>query len=123
MCKYVRFNANEKNRVTDDSLIRALSVVLNKTYTDIYSSLSQFAQNECLATSDKRLIKSFMQYLGYRRYTLNHKCTVEEFATREAKQYYNYVLQVGNKVTAMKSGVLYDLNDYRNKIVTNYWVV
>ena len=77
---YVPFNPNPMNKYVGDCTIRAISLLTNKTWDEIYSSLCAYGFEECDMPSSNAVWGKYLSDLGYQRQIIP---TVKDFVPRE----------------------------------------
>lgn len=126
--KYVAYNHNYKHKKTNDCVVRAIGFAIGKDWCSVFESLGKFSMKSGLTMDDKRIVKKYMQYLGYRMQPMprredNTRYTVKEFADELAENNVIYVLQIAKHLTVIKNKDLYDTWNCCCKSVGNYWVI
>lgn len=126
--KFIKYNANPKNKKTGDCVIRAICTALNESWVDTYKGMLDVAIETGQAISYK---DNYVEYLKRKGYDIQKqpkkssgkKYTIEEFADKLARPNKTYILNVANHVTVVINKSLYDIWDCRRKTVGNYWVL
>ena len=126
---FTYYNANPKNRITGDCVIRALSVFLQKDYYDVYKELYDTSIKTGYMVNDKKNYERYLKDMGIEkqkqpRQADNTKYTGKEFIkeiARPGKRYFAHI--GGHHVIAIKDGRIYDIWDSSNKSIGNYWVL
>jgi len=120
-------NANPKNRITTDCVIRAIATALDKPYNDIAMEMAQMQCETGYDVGDKMLYDKYLQSKGWikhkqpRKYD-NTKYTGKEFCEKIANKYSRYVANIGgNHIVAIVEGKVYDIWDSTYKCIGNYW--
>ena len=83
---FILKNTNPIKRNTDDSYIRALTIILNISYKEAYKALADFSMGQCLSMNDIRALRSFLRTFQYQERQLDKKCNVEQFSNTVAKK-------------------------------------
>lgn len=128
MCEYRKFNNNPRRCITNDALVRSISLALkDNDYNLVYDSLSSFSKTQCLAMTDKRIIDRYMEYLGYQPLNIQvdgkKRFTVSAFVDKFAKIGETYILQIGNNTTTVVNKVVFDTYPPMKKIVNRVYRV
>lgn len=128
MCEYRKFNNNPRRCITNDALVRSISLALkDNDYNLVYDSLSSFSKTQCLAMTDKRIIGKYMEYLGYQPINIKidgkQKFTVSAFVEKYAKIGETYILQIGNNTTTVVNKVVFDTYPPLTKIINKVYRV
>lgn len=126
--KFIKYNANPKNKKTGDCVIRAICTALNESWADTYRGMLDIAIETGQAISYK---DNYVEYLKRKGYDMQKqlkkssgkKYTIEEFADKIAQPNKTYILNVANHVTVVINKSLYDIWDCRKKTVGNYWIL
>lgn len=126
--RYIEYNHNYKNKRCNDCVIRAIGFATNKDWCSVFEDLSKYAMKQGLVMNDRRIIKKYINYLGYPTQKMpkrkdNTRYTVQEFADELAEPNATYILLVAHHLTVIKNKNLYDTWNCSNKSVGNYWVI
>lgn len=122
------YNANPKNRITSDCVIRALAVFLAKDYYTVYKELYDTSIKTGYMVNDKKNYEKYLKDQGIEkrkqpRQADNTKYTGKEFIRDLTKANQRYFISIGgHHVTAIKNRQINDIWDCSNKSVGNYWV-
>ena len=120
---YIYANPNPDNNQTDDCVIRALSIAMNKSWDDVYVelALTGFMLKDMM---DKN--KVWGRYLrdnGFRRYSLPNTCpdcyTVKDFCEDYPEG--TYITATGTHVIAVINGNHYDTWNSENEALMSFW--
>lgn len=120
---YVYMNLNPIKRNTNDCVIRALALIMNKTWEEVYMELAY----EGLALSDMMEVNStwgtYLKRNGYVQAMLPNTCplcyTLKSFCEDFPKG--EYIVATGSHVIGVIDGDYYDISDSGNDIVTYYF--
>lgn len=126
------FNANPKNRITGDCVIRALTVALDEPYETVYRELFEFSIKTKYMLNDKKCYEKWLETKGWikqpqPRKDDNTKYTGKEFC-EEVKEYsFNYPDRIFAKigshhVVAIVEGRIWDTWNSSSGCVGNYWI-
>lgn len=126
--RFIEYNHNYKNKRCNDCVIRAVGYACNKDWRDVFQSLAKYSMEQGLVMNDKRVIKKYINYLGYPTQKMprrndNTRYTVREFADELAESNTTYILLVAHHLTVIKNKNLYDTWDCSMKSVGNFWVI
>ena len=126
------YNANPKNKITGDWVIRALSRGMNIPYNDLYKELFDFSIKCGYMLNDKKCYERFLISKGWvkvkqPRKDDNTKYTGKEFCKEIQNYTFNYPERIiahigGHHVVAIVDGVINDIWDSSNKCIGNYYV-
>lgn len=126
---FTYYNANPKNRLTGDCVIRALSVFLQKDYYDVYEELYHTSLKTGYMANDKKNYEKYLDGLGIKKQPQprkwdNTKYTGKEFINDIAEEGVRYFAKIGgHHVIAIKDRKIYDTWDSTEKTIGNYWIV
>lgn len=133
------YNANPKNRITTDCVIRAISTALEIPYEQAVMEMAELQCKTGYDDGDKKLYDMYLQSKGYakqkqpRKYD-GTKLTGKEFCKQlqddpwvfTGKEYDSQARIVanigGNHVVAIVGGKVYDTWDSTGGCIGNYWV-
>lgn len=129
------YNANPKNRITTDCVIRAITTALEQDYNKTVMELAKMQCETGYDDGDKTLYDRYLQSKGwikkYQPKKLNGtKYTGQEFC-REVKEgttwgdgdFTKIVANIGgNHVVAIIEGKVWDIWDSTDGCIGNYWV-
>lgn len=59
------YNANPKNNVTCDCVIRAICTAMNKPYDDVLTELFEYSKRQSLMMDDKKLYANYLKDKGW----------------------------------------------------------
>lgn len=116
---YQYYNNNPHNRYIDDCTIRAISVLTNRTWNDIYDELSDFANSKSLMMDSVESIENYLDNRYPRECHYSKK--VGEFA--EEHPYGRYAVTMNGHITAIIDGIIYDTFDPSNRIMRCAWKI
>ena len=120
---YIYMNMNPIKRNTNDCVVRALSLVMGKSWEDIYlelayEGLSLYDMMEANSTWGNYLKKN-----GFIQSLLPNTCplcyTLRDFC--KDNPYGSYIVATGSHVIAVIDGDYYDTTDSGNEIVTYFF--
>ena len=120
---YIYMNMNPIKRNTNDCVVRALSLVMGKSWEDIYlelayEGLSLYDMMEANSTWGNYLKKN-----GFIQSVLPNTCplcyTLRDFC--KDNPYGAYIVATGSHVIAVIDGDYYDITDSGNEIVTYFF--
>lgn len=114
---YHYFNANPHNRHIDDCTVRAISLLTNRSWNDVYEDLSFLASQDSLMMDSVVFIEDYLDD----RY--NREChyskTVGEFAKEHP--YGKYAVTMDSHITAIVNGIIIDTFDPSDRIMRCAW--
>lgn len=120
------YNANPKNRMTGDCVIRALCTAMQKPYEDVYRELFDFSLQTGYILNDKKCFERYLESKGWVKHKQprkpdNTRYTGKEFCER-AREYENYIAIIGtHHIVAIVGGKINDTWNSTRKCIGNYW--
>ena len=126
-------NANPKNRITTDCVIRAIATALEQDYNVTVMEMAELQCKTGYDDGDKKLYDKYLQSKGWVKHSQprkwdNTKFTGEEWC-RELRQEYRsprYKRMVanigGHHVVAIINYKVWDIWDSTDGCIGNYWV-
>lgn len=145
---FVYYNANPKNRITGDCVIRALCTAMDEPYEKVYRELFEFSMNNKYMLNDKKCYEKWLESKGWKKKPQprkwdNTKYTGKEFCEELqdgvpsgngnysrilAKIGGHHIVAIIDKPFLYPNGVVghshkvYDIWDSTNGCIGNYWV-
>lgn len=126
--EFIKYNANPKQKRTNDCVIRAISTATGIEWKEIYSALSMQGIKNSLMLNDPKNWRKYLEKLGYEKYKMprradNTRYTVEEFCDEIANDNEIYIIKIAGHLTCIKDKKLYDTWNCGKKSVGNYWSI
>lgn len=124
---WIEYNANPKNKNTDDCTIRAISLATGQSWDDVFHDLCALCANERLMPSDPKSYNKYLKKLGWvknkqPRKENNKKYTGEEFCKEIAKPGVNYIAHIGgHHIVCIKDQHVWDTWNSIYGCIGNYW--
>lgn len=107
---YIQFNPNPKGNYVGDCVVRAISKILNQTWSETYVGLCVEGFKLGDMPSSNRVWETYLLNKGYKKFLLPNNCpncyTVEEFS--ETYPDGSCLLATGTHVVAVCEGNYYD---------------
>ena len=122
-------NVNPQNKKTCDCIIRALSVVLDKPYEEMYRELFEYSLKVGWFTSDSRTYEHYLKHvLGIQKMPQPKKSdgswfTIEEYFRGKRASGKTYLVSTRGHLTVVKDGALIDSWNCQYEKVCNYYAV
>ena len=132
------YNANPKNRITGDCVVRAIATATNIPYNDVVKGMTEVYLKTGYVWNDTKGIDAYMKSIGWvkhkqprnidgTKYTGKEWCAyiTAKFDNYDAdrENYYNIVANIGgHHTTAFVDGTCLDIWDCTDKCVGNYWI-
>lgn len=120
---FVRVNPNPNNLLTGDCVIRAISMVMDKTWDEVYLELMSYGYNFKDWGNSNWIWGVYLHNNGFKPYLIteyvNGRYTVKDF-TRDCPECVG-VLATGSHVVAVKYGDYFDTWDSGEEVPLYYW--
>lgn len=117
------YNPNPKNRLVDDCVIRAISLLTNQTWDDTYIGITMAGFDMKDMPSSGRAFGRYLTNIGYQRFIIPNTCpdcyTVRDFCLDNPHG--NYLLVTDKHVIGIKDGDYYDTWDSGDEVPMYYW--
>ena len=123
--RYVYYNANPADKVTNDCVIRALAVAFDKPWIDVFDELTSIARENFDVATSKDIYTKYLE-LHQAEYIKTMEKGKKRLSGEDfARQYKSgiYILRMANHLTVCVGGVIYDTWDCSGKMVYNAWLV
>lgn len=120
---YVRYNTNPVSNLVGDCVVRAISILTDETWDDVYwgIAIQGFLMKDM--PSSNSVWGEYLTRKGFRREVIPNTCpacySVREFC--EEHPYGKYLLATGSHVIAVVDGDYYDTWDSGDEIPIYYW--
>ena len=120
---YIHYNPNPDGKVVADCVVRALTVIFNDTWNNVFADLTMQAAYMHDMPSSDAVWGEFLRLNGFTKHILPNTCpncyTINQFT----KDYPNgmYVVATGTHVVAVVDGNFYDTSNSGNEMIIYYW--
>ena len=124
-------NANPKNKITGDCVIRAICTAMDKPYEEVYKELFEFSLKCGYILNDKNCYEKYLAAQGWVKHKQprkddNTKYTGKEFCKDAQDWTFNLPSRMiahigGHHIVAIVDGKVNDIWDSTNKCIGNYW--
>lgn len=124
------YNANFKNRISGDCVIRALCTAMQKPYKDVYKELFDFSLQTGYILNDKKCFERYLKSKGWVKHkqprkTDNRKYTGKEFCCKLSTSN-NGMRRIianmgGHHIVAIIDFKVWDIWDSTDGCIGNYW--
>ena len=116
---YKYYNANPNNRHIDDCTLRAISLLTNRPWHEVFDELSYLANKDSLMMDSVVFIEDYLDDRYQRE--CHYSKTIGEFA--EEFHYGKYAVTTSGHITAIIDGTIYDTFDPSNRIMRCAWKI
>lgn len=120
---YVYYNPNPKRSNAEDCTVRALTLVMNKPWGDVYDELCDLGHEVGNMPGSNHVWNEYLLRKGYKRYIIPNTCpscyTVRDFAKEHPHG--TYVLGTGSHVVTVMGGDYYDAWDSGYEVPIYYF--
>lgn len=123
--RYVYYNANPADKVTNDCVIRALAVAFDKPWSVVFDELTALARENFDVVTSKDIYTKYLE-LHQAEYIKTMAKGEKRLSGSDFVNKYNdgiYVLRMANHLTVCRQGIIYDTWDCSGKMVYNAWLV
>ena len=120
---YVFANPNPDGKLVDDCVFRALSIVLDSDWEDVFAKLSVLALMHHDKPDANYVWADLIESNGFKRHILPDTCP-NCYKVRDFVRDYptgTYLLGTGTHVVAVKDGNYYDTFDSGDYVPVYYW--
>lgn len=130
------YNANPKNRITTDCVIRALSRGMNKPYTDVLMELALLQCKTGYDTGDRKLYDAYLKNNGWTKHKQPRKCDNTKYTGKEwclklkgdhagsIGTPQNMIANIGtHHVVAIIDAKVNDIWNSTDGYIGNYWTI
>lgn len=120
---YIHYNPNPDGKVVGDCVVRALTVMFNDTWNNVFADLTMQAAYMHDMPSSDAVWGEFLRLNGFTKHILPNTCpncyTINHFT----KEYPigMYVVATGTHVVAVVDGNFYDTSNSGNEMIIYYW--
>lgn len=116
---YKYHNANPQKRHIDDCVIRAISVLTNKNWYNVYNDLSNLASDNALMMDSVQFVEDYLD----KRYV--RKCHYSKTVGEFAKEFPigKYAVTMNGHITAIIDGIIYDTFDPSDRLMRCAWEI
>lgn len=125
---FAYYNANPKNRMGGDCVIRAVCTALEQSWEQTVRELTEVGIKYGFVVNDKNTYSKYLEQKGWVKNKQPKKAngtkyTGEEFCKKIADKNKNYVANIGgHHVVCIKNGKVHDIWDSTDGCIGNYWV-
>ena len=114
---YKYYNNNPHNRHIDDCTLRAISLLTNRSWNEVYEELSHLANQDSLMMDSVVFLEDYLDDRYPRE--CHYSKTIGEFANEYP--YGKYAVSTNGHLTAIVNGNIMDTFDPSNRIMRCAW--
>ena len=120
---FIHYNPNPDGKYVGDCIIRALTILLNDTWDNVYIDLSMVGFYIHDMQNSNAVWGEYLKLNGFKQYPLPDTCpncyTVKQFCIDFPEGV--YMVATGSHVVAVIDGNYYDTGDSGNEVPIYYW--
>lgn len=116
---YKYHNANPHKRHIDDCVIRAISILTNRSWNDVYEELGNLANKDSMMMDSVIFVEKYLDSKYLRK--CHYSKTLEEFVKEFPKG--KYAVTMNGHITAVIDGVIYDTFNPSNRTIRCSWEI
>ena len=120
---FIYFNPNPQQKVVGDCTIRAISLLTEQDWKQVYISLTLLGFEECDMPSSNAVWSKYLINLGYERKIIPNTCpfcyTIKDFC--EDNPHGKFLLATDAHVVTVINGNYFDAWDSGNQVPIYYW--
>ena len=116
---YKYYNNNPNNRHIEDCTLRAISLLTNRDWHDVYEELSNLANIDGLMMDSVEFIENYLD--GRYKRECHYSKTIGEFA--EEHPFGKYAITTSGHITAIIDGIIYDTFNPSNRVMRCAWKI
>lgn len=120
---FIYYNPNPDNKSVGDCTVRALTVLFNDTWNNVYADLTMQGSFLHDMPSANAVWGEYLKLNGFTKHTIPDTCpscyTIRQFTYDHP--YGMYLLETGQHVVAVVDGNYYDTSDTGNEVPIYYW--
>lgn len=120
---YVYFNPNPSGKRVGDCVIRAISKLTNRNWTDTYLAVAMKGFELHDMPSSNNVWAAYLRQCGYQRFIIDDTCpdcyTITDFCFDHPLG--KYLLATGSHVVTVIDGDYYDAWDSGNEVPIYFW--
>ena len=120
---WIEANPNPVNKLVDDCVIRAISIILDRPWLDVYDELSDIGRSIYEPEISNNVWPKLLKREGFRRYILPDTCPDCYTVRRFCREHQNgqFILATGSHVIAVIDGDYYDTWDSGDEVPIYYF--
>lgn len=122
---FTYYNANPKDRITGDCVVRAICTALNQDYIETLKEMVDLQIKTGYEYGDKKCIEKYMKLKGWIKMKQPRKIDNTKYTGKEFCEIYKgtYVAMIGgHHIVCIRNGKVNDIWDSTGGCIGNYWV-
>lgn len=120
---YVHYNPNPDGKVVGDCVVRALTILFNDTWNNVYADITMVGAFIHDMPSADAVWGEYLSLNGYTKHVLPNTCpncyTIYDFIRDFPEG--TYLVATGTHVVAVVDGNFYDTSNSGNEMIIYYW--
>ena len=128
---FTYYNANPKNKITTDCVIRAISTATNKPYNEVVMEIAELQCKTGIDMDSKQGIEKYLATLGWIKHKQPRKYDNTKYTGKEFCKYvqehpfipFRYIIANigGHHIVAIIDGKILDTWNSSDGSIGNYW--
>lgn len=125
------YNANPRNRITGDCVVRAICTAMERPYEEVYEELYQFSLKCGYILNDKKCYEKYLAAHGWVKMPQPRKAdgtkyTGKEWCEKRQRNIFFRVIRTiahigGHHIVAIIQGQVWDIWDSTDGCIGNFW--
>ena len=120
---YIHYNPNPANKSVGDCVVRALTILLDDTWENVYADITMQGRFMYDMPSSDAVWGEYLRVNGFTKHILPNTCpncyTIYDFIRDHP--YGMYLVATGTHVVAVVDGNFYDTSNSGNEMIIYYW--
>lgn len=120
---YIYYNPNPSNKSVGDCVVRALTILFNDTWDNVYDDLCLQGKAMHDMPDANSVWGEYLKLNGFTCHTIPNICpycyTIRDFA--HDHKFGTYLVATGSHVVAVVDGNYFDTSDSGNEVPIYYW--
>ena len=120
---YIHYNPNPANKSVGDCVVRALTILLDDTWENVYADITMQGRFMYDMPSSDAVWGEYLSVNGFTKHILPNTCpncyTIYDFVRDHPHGM--YLVATGTHVVAVVDGNFYDTSNSGNEMIIYYW--
>ena len=120
---YIHYNPNPANKSVGDCVVRALTILFNDTWENVYADITMQGAFMYDMPSSDAVWGEYLSANGFTKHILPNTCprcyTIYDFIRDFPRG--EYLVATGTHVVAVANGNFYDTSNSGNEMIIYYW--